>query len=84
VDQSFIAGLGRSGSAAALVRGVLGLARSLGLTAIAEGVETVDQLAELRRLGCDMGQGFLFGRPQPASKIELALTGAPPTRADAA
>jgi diguanylate cyclase (GGDEF)-like protein/PAS domain S-box-containing protein len=84
VDQSFIAGLGRSDSAAALVRGVLGLARSLGLTAIAEGVETVDQLAELRRLGCDMGQGFLFGRPQPPSEIELALTGAPPTRADAA
>jgi diguanylate cyclase (GGDEF)-like protein/PAS domain S-box-containing protein len=84
VDRSFIAGLGRSDSAAALVRGVLGLARSLGLTAIAEGVETVDQLAELRRLGCDMGQGFFLGRPQPPGEIELALTGATPTRADAA
>lgn len=83
VDRSFIAGLGRSESAAALVRGVLGLARSLGLTAIAEGVETVDQLAELRRLGCDLGQGFLFGRPQSPGEIELGLT-ATPDRADAA
>jgi EAL domain-containing protein (putative c-di-GMP-specific phosphodiesterase class I) len=82
VDRSFIAGLGHSESAAALVGGVLGLASSLGLTAIAEGVETVGQLAELRRLGCDLGQGFLFGRPQPPGEIELALTA--PVRADAA
>jgi predicted signal transduction protein with EAL and GGDEF domain len=84
VDRSFIAGLGSNDADAALVGGVLGLARSLGLTAIAEGVETPDQLAELRRLGYDRGQGYLLGRPQPAAEIELALTGAPPGVADAA
>ena len=84
VDQSFIAALGGDDSAAALLRGVLGLARSLGLAAIAEGVETADQAAELRGLGCEMAQGFLFGRPQPSGEIELALTGADASQADAA
>jgi EAL domain-containing protein (putative c-di-GMP-specific phosphodiesterase class I) len=84
VDRSFIAALGQGESASALVRGVLGLARSLGLTAIAEGIETVDQLTELRHLGCGLGQGFLLGRPQPPGEVKLALNGGPPTVADAA
>jgi diguanylate cyclase (GGDEF)-like protein/PAS domain S-box-containing protein len=84
VDQSFVAALGLGDSAAALLSGVLGLARSLGLAAIAEGVETPEQAAALRRLGCELAQGFLFGRPEPPGEIELALGGTRTSRADAA
>src|SRR5207247_647905 len=73
VDRSFTAGLGRSDSSGAVIAAVLGLARSLGLTAVAEGVETSEQLAKLRRLGCDVGQGFHFGRPEPPMEAERML-----------
>jgi EAL domain-containing protein (putative c-di-GMP-specific phosphodiesterase class I) len=75
VDRSFTAGLGRSDSDGAVITAVLSLARSLGLTAIAEGVETEDQLGLLRGLGCDVGQGFYFARPQPAEEVERVLSG---------
>ncbi|MGZ4400607.1 MAG: putative bifunctional diguanylate cyclase/phosphodiesterase, partial [Gaiellaceae bacterium] len=73
IDRSFIAGLGRSDSDGAVITAVLGLARSLGLTAIAEGIETEDQSVRLRGLGCFIGQGFLFSRPRPAEQIESLL-----------
>jgi EAL domain-containing protein (putative c-di-GMP-specific phosphodiesterase class I) len=73
VDRSFTAGLGRNDSDAAVVTAVLGLARSLGLTAVAEGVETGNQLDHLRGLGCDVGQGFYFARPQPSEEIARLL-----------
>jgi diguanylate cyclase (GGDEF)-like protein/PAS domain S-box-containing protein len=65
VDQSFVSGLGRDSEDSAIVAGVVGLAQTLGLTAIAEGVETEGQLSALRSLGCDLAQGYLFGRPEP-------------------
>jgi diguanylate cyclase (GGDEF)-like protein/PAS domain S-box-containing protein len=74
VDRSFTAGLGRSDSDGAVVTAVLSLARSLGLTAIAEGVETEDQLGLLRDLGCDAGQGFYFARPQAADDVARVLS----------
>jgi diguanylate cyclase (GGDEF)-like protein/PAS domain S-box-containing protein len=74
VDRSFTAGLGRSDSDSAVVTAVLSLARSLGLTAIAEGVETEDQLGLLRGLGCDVGQGFYFARPQAADDVARLLS----------
>jgi EAL domain-containing protein (putative c-di-GMP-specific phosphodiesterase class I) len=49
------------------------LAHALGLTAVAEGVETATQLAELRDLGCDGAQGFLFGRPLPEAEAHALL-----------
>jgi diguanylate cyclase (GGDEF)-like protein/PAS domain S-box-containing protein len=73
VDRSFTAGLGLNDSDSAVVTAVLTLARSLGLTAIAEGVETADQVARLRELDCDEAQGFYFARPQPAAQIEQVL-----------
>ena len=73
VDRSFVAALGDNASAGALLRGVLGLARSLGLAAIAEGVEREDQLEELTAFGFDLAQGFLLGRPQPAAELEVIL-----------
>jgi EAL domain-containing protein (putative c-di-GMP-specific phosphodiesterase class I) len=45
---------------------VVSLAHALGLRAVAEGVEMVEQLAELKTLGCELAQGYLFGKPEPA------------------
>jgi diguanylate cyclase (GGDEF)-like protein/PAS domain S-box-containing protein len=73
VDRSFTAGLGRNESDDAVVGAVLSLAASLGLTAVAEGVESLAQLGHLRGLGCDVGQGFYFARPRPPEEIEKLL-----------
>ena len=56
-----------------LVRTVRDLARNIGVTVIAEGVETAAQLDELRRLGCESAQGYFFSRPVPANEIEQLL-----------
>ena len=74
LDRSFTAGLGRNASDTAVVTAVLSLARSLGLTAVAEGIESAYQLDRLRELECDIGQGFYFSRPQPAEKIKRVLS----------
>ena len=63
VDRSFIDGLGREPEDSAICTAVISLAHALGLRAVAEGVETPEQLAELRTLGCEMAQGYLFGKP---------------------
>lgn len=76
VDRSFVAGLPGNAGDAAIVRAVVGLTRALGLKAVAEGVETAAQLDELRALGCDQGQGYLFGRPMPAAAVEGVLRAA--------
>ena len=73
IDRSFTAGLGRTASDDAVVTAVVSLAHSLGLTAVAEGIETEDQLKCLRRLGCGVGQGFYFARPQPPAEIAQML-----------
>jgi diguanylate cyclase (GGDEF)-like protein/PAS domain S-box-containing protein len=84
VDRSFTAGLGRNNSDGAVVTAVLSLARSLGLTAVAEGVETEGQLELLNGLGCDVAQGFYFARPLPPGEVErlLAADGPPLAAAD--
>jgi diguanylate cyclase (GGDEF)-like protein/PAS domain S-box-containing protein len=63
IDQSFISGLGDDPSDTAIVAAVVSLAHTLGLEAVAEGVETEQQLAELRRLDCDHAQGYLMAKP---------------------
>jgi EAL domain-containing protein (putative c-di-GMP-specific phosphodiesterase class I) len=63
IDRSFVDGLGKDPDDTAIVTAIISLARSLGLKVVAEGVETPCQLAELRRLGCEHAQGFLFARP---------------------
>jgi diguanylate cyclase (GGDEF)-like protein len=68
IDRSFVEQLG-SGDASrssAVVRAILALAQSLGLEVVAEGIETEGQYRALHRMGCLYGQGYLFGRPQPA------------------
>jgi EAL domain-containing protein (putative c-di-GMP-specific phosphodiesterase class I) len=69
IDRSFVSRLGSEGSNSAVVRTILALGNNLGLRIIAEGVETEDQFAKLKALGCQNGQGFLFGKP--TSDIEL-------------
>ena len=64
VDRSFVDGLGREAEDSAIVAAVITLAHTLGLVAVAEGVEDQGHLDELRSLGCDLAQGFWFARPQ--------------------
>jgi EAL domain-containing protein (putative c-di-GMP-specific phosphodiesterase class I) len=69
IDRSFVARLDLDPSDDAMVAAVIGLGHTLGLTVIAEGVETPGQLARLDRLGCDYAQGHLFARPETASRV---------------
>ncbi len=69
IDRSFIAGMGQSDEDDAIVASVIGLARAVGGSCVAEGVETVEQFAALRALGCGYGQGWLFGRAVPAAEL---------------
>jgi EAL domain-containing protein (putative c-di-GMP-specific phosphodiesterase class I) len=62
VDRYFVAGLGTNPEDEAIVQAVIALAHSLGLTATAEGVETVDQLRRVRALECDAAQGYLWSQ----------------------
>jgi diguanylate cyclase (GGDEF)-like protein len=73
IDRSFVAGIGRDREDEAIVDMILSLARALDLHVVAEGVETADQLHQLRRLGCELMQGFYFGRPMPADQVRNIL-----------
>jgi EAL domain-containing protein (putative c-di-GMP-specific phosphodiesterase class I) len=66
-------GVGHDAQDSAIVRGIVALAKSLELNVTAEGIETPTQRAQLRLLGCDLGQGYLFGRPEPSASAELLL-----------
>jgi diguanylate cyclase (GGDEF)-like protein/PAS domain S-box-containing protein len=63
IDRSFVDGLEEGSKDGAILEAVIGLARGLGMKAIAEGVESAEQLARLREMGCEMGQGHYFTRP---------------------
>jgi len=63
IDRSFVERLGPSSRDQAIVAAVIRMAHTLGLSVVAEGVETTEQLCILRKLGCTLGQGFLFSRP---------------------
>lgn len=67
IDRSFISDAADDPSAAAVVTSIVAIAHSLGLQAVAEGVETRRQLDFLRHCGCDSFQGFYFSRPLPAA-----------------
>ncbi len=70
IDRSFIQGICTSPEDAAIVRAILHLGRSFGLAVIAEGVETEEQCARLRKKGCEEVQGFFFGKPLSAPDFE--------------
>ena len=77
IDQSFIRGLEQREDCVAIVRAIVGLGNSLGISVIAEGVETEEQLATLRREGCLQVQGYLFSRPRPLSAVKGMLEATP-------
>jgi EAL domain-containing protein (putative c-di-GMP-specific phosphodiesterase class I) len=77
VDRSFVGGLGVHPEHLGIVRAVTSLARGLGMDAVAEGVETPAQLAQVRALECEYAQGFLFSRPVPAGQATALLRAAP-------
>jgi EAL domain-containing protein (putative c-di-GMP-specific phosphodiesterase class I) len=70
VDRSFVAGLGEDPEDSAIVEAVVSMAHSLHLSVVAEGVETDEQLARLRDLGCELAQGFYFAAPVPPSALD--------------
>ena len=78
IDQSFIRDLTTKNESIAIVRAVVGLSSSLGITTTAEGVETNEQLVRLTAEGCNEVQGFFFSRPLPAAEIEQLLSEASP------
>jgi diguanylate cyclase (GGDEF)-like protein/PAS domain S-box-containing protein len=74
IDKSFVASLGQRTRRPSLAPAIIQLAQTLDLVPVAEGVETRDQLIELRNLGCDLVQGFLLHRPQRADAMTALLT----------
>lgn len=72
IDRVFVGGLGTDARATAISRTILQLGHSLGARVVAEGVETREQATILRDWGCDLAQGFLFGRPLPLAAVARA------------
>lgn len=66
IDRSFVSGMTREPKGARVVRGIIELARALGLAAVAEGVETAEEMELLKRMGCSHGQGFFLAEPLAA------------------
>lgn len=79
IDQSFVQGLAQD-TDLVIVRSIISLGHSLGLRVVAEGVETAEQLAQLRLLGCDFAQGFFFSRPLTAAAMRQLLLDDSPKR----
>ncbi|HEY8491960.1 MAG TPA: GGDEF domain-containing protein, partial [Dehalococcoidia bacterium] len=73
VDRSFVDELGQNERSLPIIRAVIAASHTLGMRVTAEGVETAEQLARLREVGCDFGQGFLFARPLPSEDVTALL-----------
>ncbi len=73
IDQSFVRDLTSNHDSSSIVRAVIEVARNLGKLVVAEGVELEQQSTELQRLGCDVGQGYLWSHPLPAAQFESFL-----------
>ena len=84
VDRCFIKGLPDDDSSIAIVQAVVSLANSLGMTTIAEGVETKQQFEILKGLGCTEVQGYLLGPPSPAHETSQRFVWLPSKAASAA
>lgn len=73
IDRSFVNELSEAADSVAIIRAVVGMGKSLGMTIVVEGVETEEQLAILKAEGCDLGQGYLFSRPISAGAIRTII-----------
>lgn len=71
IDKSFVSGLDKNENDTAIVHALIGLAQSMHLTVVAEGIETKQARDSLKELGCVQGQGYLYSRPKPASQFHL-------------
>lgn len=74
IDRSFVEGLGSTSKDSTVVRAIIDIARRIGATTVAEGIEAETELDTLRDLGCDLGQGFLFSKPVPAAEFAGLIT----------
>ncbi|MEY2655518.1 MAG: hypothetical protein RLZZ524_2546, partial [Pseudomonadota bacterium] len=85
IDRGFVRDLPGDVSDAQLVQTMVAMGRNLGISVVAEGVETEEQLAYLQELGCESAQGYLFSKPRPAAEVRAwlpALADAPTRKAD--
>jgi EAL domain-containing protein (putative c-di-GMP-specific phosphodiesterase class I) len=73
IDRSFISNMGRDGENREIVRLIVLLAHSIGLKVVAEGIEKENQIDELKRLGCEMAQGYLYSPPVSAQSASELL-----------
>jgi EAL domain-containing protein (putative c-di-GMP-specific phosphodiesterase class I) len=73
IDKSIVWGLGQDPREAIIVEAIISLAHSLGLEVVGEGVENAEQLEHLRRMGCDLVQGYHLARPLPNEEVESLL-----------
>lgn len=73
IDKSFIDKVGKDESTRIITESIIAMVNKLGYESVAEGVETEDQFAYLKRIGCDIIQGYLLGKPMPADEIEQML-----------
>ncbi len=77
IDRAFVASLGTTANTGAIIQSIVTLGHALGMTVLAEGIETDEQRVLLRLAGCDEMQGFLFARPAPAAEIDKVLAQQP-------
>jgi diguanylate cyclase (GGDEF)-like protein len=73
IDRSFVWDLDGGGPGASMVSAIVAIAGSLGISTVAEGVESETQVSQLEELGCEEGQGYLFARPVPAKNLAATL-----------
>lgn len=74
IDRTFVEGLGSNPEDTAIAKHMIAMAHSLGMVAVAEGVENRQQVRDLKLLGCDQAQGYFFSTPQSADAIEALVT----------
>ncbi|HVF00199.1 MAG TPA: EAL domain-containing protein, partial [Rubrobacteraceae bacterium] len=73
IDRMYVNGLGSDTEDTAIVHATVAFAKALGLSVIAEGIESDEQLTRLKELGCELGQGYHFARPLPSDEAARFL-----------
>lgn len=73
IDRSFVSGIGTNFDDTTIVRALIGLGKSLGIATVAEGIETAAQADFARSHGCDIGQGYFFGKAQPSAFVPIMI-----------